>query len=440
MASKRNLLLFSFVLWGIAFGVSLSPAQLVSGRFVTSFYTWQKFDTVDVSKTYLRAYQTIQLSAAQGDFSLHTYLQGAMNATNDFGDVGRVRVYNLYLTWANIFNAVELDLGRQAVYAGVGNGTIDGAVARARILQNQVVVTGYAGATAPDGLGGVRTNIHDNNEFGGQVTTTAVPGLRAGLSYMNRHESRDPYWTSRGRDSTFTPVPYYVSYESEAEQYGSVDLFYTYNTLFSVYGRYDHDFNLNQTSRTQAGARVNVTAALALTADFIHRAPRISFNSIFTAFTMNTVDEIEGGVEYGFTPLLRAFAKVASVTYSDDKSHRWTLGFSMGYGSISYSGGDGYAGQLQSFNVQGAYPLLDNKVIPSAGISYASYRFSPDSPTRDEALAIVLGSTVRPMKAFSFDVQGQWLTNKIVKQDMRLFLKLNYWFSERLSIFREEGK
>ena len=435
MASKHTILLFFL----IVFGVSLSSAQLVSGRFVTSFYTWQKFDTVDVSKTYLRAFQTVQLSVAQGDVSVHTYLQGTMNASSAFGDVGRLRVYNLYLKWANILKVAELDLGRQAVYAGVGNGTIDGALVRVRLLRDQVVVTGYGGATVPAELGGVRKNFHDNYQFGGQVVTTMLPGLRAGLSYMNRHESRDPYWTLRARDTTFNPVPYYVSYESDAEQYGSVDLYYS-GTNFSLYGRYDQDFEFDKTSRGQAGARVNVTGALALTADYIHRAPRLSFNSIFSAFTLNPVDEIEGGVEYGFTPLFRAFGKVASVSYSDQKSHRWTLGVNAGYGSISYSGGDGYAGQLQSFNVQGVCPLLENRLIPSAGVSFASYRFSPDNPTRDKAWAVVLGATVRPEKAFSFDVQGQWLTNKIMKRDMRLFLKFNYWFAERLSIFREEGK
>jgi hypothetical protein len=197
---------------------------------------------------------------------------------------------------------------------------------------------------------------------------------------------------------------------------------------------------MSTTSRVQAGGRVNVTDPLAITVDYVHRMPRISFNSIFSAFTWNSVNEIEGGVEYGFTPLLRAFGKLAYVSYTDAKSHRWTLGMNAGYGSLSYVGGDGYAGQLQGINLEGSYPLVGGKVIPSAGVSYMSYRLSPDNPIRDKAWTILLGATVRPVRIFSFDVQGQLLTNKIVKRDMRLLVKLNYWFAERLSIFREEGK
>jgi hypothetical protein len=419
---------------------ALGHAQLVNGRFVTSFYTWQKFDTVNVSKTYLRANQSIQLSVAQKDFSISTYIGGAMNVAGGFGDVGRLRVFNLFAKWANIAQALDLSLGRQAVYAGVGNGTIDGLNARLRLLDDRVIVTGYGGASVKAGLGSIQKDFHDNLNFGGQVLTTLIPEARLGISYMQRREERDPYVALRSRDTTFTPVPYLIQPGSEAEQYLSGDLSYACTNRFSVYGRYDFDVNVSQTSRVQAGARVNVTDAFALTGDYIHRLPRIAFNSIFSVFELNSIDEYEGGVEYGFTPLLRAYGKLAFVNYTDDKSHRWTLGLNAGYGNFNYSGGDGYAGQFQSLSVQGTYPVLDNKVMPSAGISFVSYRLSPDNDSRNWTWAILLGGTVRAVRAFSFDVQGQWLSNRIYKNDARLFVKLNYWFAEHLSIFREEGK
>jgi hypothetical protein len=414
-------------------------AQLVNGRFVTSFYTWKKFDTVGVSNTYLRAFQTIQLSIAQGDVSLHTYLQGATNATNSFGDIGRFRFYNLFLKWANIGNVGDLSLGRQAVYAGVGNGTIDGVVAKVRLGQDKVTLTGYGGATVRSDFTKIQKNFHDNYNVGGQLVATPVSDVRIGLSFMSRKEEREPYWTLRARDTTFTPVAYYIANESPAEEYGSVDVYFSSPRAFSMYGRYDYDFYLKKTSRGQGGARLFLSDALDLTMDFIHREPRIAFNSIFSAFTSNAVDEFEAGLEYGFTPLLRAFGKLAFVSFVDEETHRWTLGLNAGYGSVSYSGSDGYPGHLQSFNIQGAYPLFDKLIIPSLGVSYASYRLSTDN-SLDDAWTVVLGSTVRPSKSFSFDVQGQLLANKIVKHDTRLFAKLNYWFAERLSFFQEEVK
>jgi len=426
----------------LATGVTLTHAQLVNGRFLTSFYTWRQFDTVGSATHYTRAFQTVQLSIAQGNFSLHTYLQGAAGGTSD---IGRVRFLNLYLDWSNIENMLDLSLGRQAIYAGVANGSIDGLRATARLWQDKIRLTGFAGASVNNDFTGIRKNIHDNMNFGGQVITTALPDLRFGISYMNRRMERDPYWALRTRDTSFVPEKYYVTYDSPAEEYGGVDASYTYQSLFSVYGRYDYDFKLSRTFRGQGGARFNVTDAVSLTADYIYRAPHSLYNSIFSVFSQNTVSEIEGGVEYAVTPALRAFGKYAYVSYPADngiakeKNDRWTVGLNSVYGSFSYAGSDGYPGQLESVSLQGAYPLFNRLLTPTLGISYASYRLSADAP-KDNVLSVLLGATVRPVKAFSCDIQGQWMTNRIYKNDMRLQLRLMYWFAERLSIFRQEVK
>jgi len=428
-------------------GLSAAPAQLVNGRFTTSLYTFERFDTVGSSTTYVRAFQTAQLSVAEGDLSFHTYVIGAMNGAGAFGDNGRVRLYNLYMRWANIGSIGELSLGRQAVYAGAGNGTIDGLSARVRLLDDQITVRGHAGSTVNQDFSGLRKNWHDNLSFGGQIMTTALQDARIGLSYLNRREQQDPYWTLRTRDTTFTPVPYYVAPLPENEERVSADVAYAFGELVTVYGRYDYDVLYRNTARGQGAVRVTVSPALALTGEYIYRKPRVSFNSIFSAFTLNAVSEIEGGVEYSLKPMpgrfgglpLFLFAKLGYVSYSDDKSMRWTVGWSTTYGSMSYSHGSGYAGDIHSFNVQGSYPLFDRVLVPTVGLSMARYRLSADAPSED-ALAILAGATVRPLKQFSFDVQGQWMKNKLYDRDMRLQVRLNYWFAERISPLAGEVK
>ena len=423
----------------VVLGVTMTAAQLVTGRLATSFYAWERFDTVGTSQQSVRAFQAVQLSIAQGDVSLHTSLMGVTNVVGAFGDAGRVRLYNLYLSWLNIGKTVDLHFGRQFVYAGVGNGSIDGIMAQAYFLNRGIRVTGFGGATVSPEFTDVRKNMHDNYHFGGQVMTTLIPNAQVGISYANRREERDPYWTLRARDTSFSPVPYQVMNDAEAEELGSADASYSLHDRLSVYGRYDYDFKNDRTSRAQGGVRVNVTSAVALTGDYIHRIPRVSFNSIFSAFVTNAVDEIECGVEYGFTPMLRAFGRVAGVSYTDEKSTRWTVGVNSAYGSASYSGSNGYAGELQAFSVQGTYPLFGRIVVPMAGFSYSSYRLSKESE-QNSAVGVLLGAIVRPVPAFTFDVQGQWLNNKLLQRDMRLQVKLMYWFAQRLSIFNGEGK
>ena len=284
-----------------------------------------------------------------------------------------------------------------------------------------------------------RKDLHDNYSFGGQIITTAVPNSRIGLSYLNRRVERDPYYALRSHDTTFVPTLTYISFDSQAEEYGSADASYNYGDLLSAYGRYDYDFMMNQTSRGQGGVRVNATDDVAVTLDYIYRAPHLAYNSIFSVFTSSTTQEFEGGVEYKFTRLLRAFGRLAMVSYTDDKSHRWTLGMNAGYGSIAYTGNDGYAGHLQSVSVQGGYPVFGNTVIPSLGFSYAWYRLSPDSRA-NVATAVLVGAVLRPMNSFSVDLQGQWLTNKILTHDARLQATVSYWFSEKLSLIGQEAR
>jgi hypothetical protein len=176
-----------------------------------------------------------------------------------------------------------------------------------------------------------------------------------------------------------------------------------------------------------------------VTLESITRTPRISYNSIFTAFVPNSTQEIEAGVEYEFLPRLRAYGRVANIQVTDQSGYRWTLGLNSGYGSVSYSGCSGYIGQLQSLSLFGNYPLLDNRVIPQAGVVFSSYRMS-EQDDRATAVAVVLGGTWRPLTAFSLDLQGQWMTNQVYSRDLRGMLKLNYWFAERLSLFGQEAQ
>jgi hypothetical protein len=435
---KKSLLLLLglvAVLW-----TSPAGAQLVTGRLTTSFYTLQRFDSVGHSTAALRAYESMILSVAQDNVSLNTSVQGALTGAPDFGSQGRLRFYSLYLRVADIGHAVDLSLGRQAVYAGVGNGTIDGVLGRIHLFNRGVTVSAYGGAAVGAEMTGVAKNWHDNMNFGGQVVTTLLSGARLGLSYMNRRQEVDPYWATRILDTaTFRPGLVYIQPFSRSEQLGSVDASYRAGEHLSVYGRYDYDFNYEESSRGQAGARVEVLPDLTVTGDFLYRKPRVAFNSIFSVFTSEATTELEGGAEYSLTPLYRAFVRVANVKYTDDNAARWTVGVNGSYGSVSYSGSNGYAGELTSFNVQGIYPLLERKVVPSLGVSYASYKLSADSE-KESALAVLLGATVRPWRTFSFDLQGQWLNNRLYAHDVRVQGKIMYWFSERLPFFSEEVK
>lgn len=430
----RRVLFGRALLFLIAVAPAGADAQRVSGRLVTSFYTWEKFDTVGSSATYLRAFQAAQLSVAQGDFSLHTYMQGAVNVTSDFGDLGRVRAYNLYARWANIGKVADVQLGRQAVYSGVGNGTIDGVYAKGRLLKNKITIAGYWGGIVHPEFTSLTDNWSDNQMFGGQIVTTVLQNTRFGLSYVNRRESRQSYTALRSRDSSYIPEPYTIIFDSPTEQFVSGDASWSDRGRVSLYGRYDYDLLYERTSRGQIGGRLRVLDRLEVTADYIFRRPRIAYNSIFAAFVNNTVSEFEGGIEYEVFPRVRAFGRLANLTYTDETSLRWTVGLNSGYGSLAYSGSNGYAGELQSFSLQGSFPLMDNVLVPNAGVNFSLYRLNAGED-RQSALSFVGGVIVRPVQTITVDLQGQYMSNTIYRNDIRAQARFSYWFSESLQLF-----
>jgi hypothetical protein len=408
-------------------------AQLFQLRLVSSANAWQRQDTVGKSTNHLLGYQTIQLSLAGDHLSVHSYLQGSQEFTGPLNDRGAFRVYNLYVKYSNLYDMADLSLGRQAVFAGVGNGTIDGGVASVRLLDSKIKVLGYYGALPEPGQQfEMIKDASNNNMYGAQVIGTPVEFARLSLSYMAKNIKPELYWALR-RDSLFNPVLTEINPSAASEQYVSGDVSVDYKNV-SAYARGDVDLNLEKLSRIQLFTRVKVMEPLSLTGEYIHREPRLSYNSIFWVFAYNTVSEYELGAEYAICKDWQVFGKFGAVSYGDENSNRVTVGGSMKYASASFSWNTGYGGELAAVSVNAGYPILNNKLTPTVMISYAHYKLESDAPIAD-ALSAALGAVYRPVSALSLDLQLQWIQNKVYNNDMRLFFRGSYYLSDHLNIF-----
>ncbi len=409
---------------------SVARPQLINGRLIGSFYTFEKFDTVGVSKKFVRGFQSALFDVSYADLSIHTHFQVAGNLQSKLDEVPDYRFYYLYAKWRNILDAAEFSFGRMPYFAGVGNGTLDGGMLKVWSPENKFKLTLYGGQTTP-----LEYELKDwkklkkNFTVGGQLLINALENTRIGVSYINRHRERTGYWATR-EDSLLNPIQVYVVPAIAREQYLSGDVSYRYDR-YSVYGRYDYDLNFKKTQRGQLGLRVTATDELTLSADFIHREPRVLYQSFFSIFDLKAVNELELGGDYMINPDIRAFVRGAYVKYSGDKSYRYTVGLAHRFVGFTYRGASGYAGELMNLSIQGLYPLWDNKLVPSVGLAYVSYRYDAYS-TRENGFAGTVGASVRPMQQLSFDLQGQFLSNRIVKSDLRLFGKVNFWFTSQM--------
>ena len=417
---------------GIVFLTALPlHAQQINGRFSTAVYGWEQFDSAGVSKSLLLGLQNFQVDVSQGGFMVTTSVYGNALLSGSPGEGAELRVRNLFARYRNAGRTFDARLGRVPVYAGVGVGAVDGGYLTVRAWEKKVAFTAYGGSNVP----GTLVYDHDRelkNNFlvGAQVTGELRAGPRFGVSYVNRRIERESYESLRP-DSLFNPVAVTIAPGSRATQLIGADVSHSAAGGFSVYGRYDYDLNLERTRRAEAGARAPVAGDLTALANFIYREPAIPYNSWFTVFPLSPLREYEGGLEYAFAPALRASVRFAYVGYESDLSRRLTVGLATANASISYSGSNGYAGELSSFYLQCAYPLLGRVLTPTAAVSYSSYRLSAGSP--DETMfSGALGFILRPSAPVSFEAQGQLLDNRFMESDVRGFLRISYWFNHTL--------
>lgn len=415
---------------------STSVAQRVAGRFSTSVYTFERFDTVNSSRIIARAYQSMQLTVSEGSISFNSSLYGVTNISQSFGNDAAIRVSNLFLEWKDSAGSADVRIGRFPVFAGVGNGSVDGA--SVKFNHSGITILGYGGENVrPDLRSTGFADLNENFFLGGQIIAALPEDIRVSLSYANRHIQRDEYSALRS-DSLFNPVVLQIVPDSRADQAFGVDTRYDGEAL-KVHGRYDYDLNFKRSRRGELGGRMTANEHVTFTGDFVYREPLIPFNSMFGFFPVSSIREYEGGIEYTPFPDFFTYGRFAFVDYRDDRSRRISLGMYFNYGSLGFSGTDGYAGQLSSIDGQAAYPFLDRRLIPTLGFSFSAYRLDESSP-REDIFAGTLGAVVRPFQWLSGDFQIQWLRNKVMDHDVRLYAKLNYWFSRDLKLFdREEA-
>ncbi len=426
MIRKIFLLLF--------FSFTACTAQLMSGRFTTSFYGWQGRDTSLAKQNYLRAYENVQFNVGETHFFFNTNFQ----VSKDFGTVissdPDLRLSSLVFQGRNIADMIDVSLGRQFVFAGVGNGLMDGGVAKARFLSGMIGVTAYGGYNVVQSRTiNLKRNFSDNALYGAQILFMPVTDGSLGISYMNRSRKPESFKAVRA-DSLFNPEVIEIAYAPVEEEYASVDAEYTMSRVFNVYGRSDYDVNFERISRAQLFTRVSVLTNVNVTGEYLFRQPRVAFNSIFSVFETNSTQEAEGGIEYAPVPDIQTYVRYGYVSYTDDQSTRIRVGGTYRGVSVSYTRNLGYEGDLNGVSLQVVYPVFERTLIPMIGFGYASYQVSQQAE-KNSVVNGTLGATYRPMQMLSVDIQMQWMRNRIYANDMRIFMKVSYWFSDRFLSF-----
>jgi hypothetical protein len=336
-----------------------------------------------------------------------------------------VELYNLYLEGRNLFDVATIKLGRQPIFNSIGGGVYDGANLDLKV--EGFKLSGYFGGDVPSYQKVAFNDWQNDYITGGKLTTTAIDHFQIALSYVNKNFKPQDY-TALRLDPNNNPIDVLITHNSNQFSFGSAEVFYNLRNAVDVEARYDYDFNFAKTSKFEFNADYLQIDNLKLNLYYNYRDPRINYNSIFSVFNYGNTQEIEIGGDYTLNKEITITGKVGDVIYQDDNSQQITLGVSTIYGTLTYLKNLGYAGEMDGVSLYTAHSFFEGLITPSAGISYTAYKLSPDDPTNN-ITSVLAGINVRPHRSLSFDLQGQYMDNKIYKNDFRFFFKINYWFN-----------
>jgi len=403
-----------------------AQAQHLSGRFSSSVYSFERFNSLQESQSNLRTFQSLYLNFGGQNISVKTRLNLEANLSNSLDNDPRLRFYNLYLEARKVFDVLTVKFGRQPLFNSVAGGLFDGLNLKAKY--GIFEVSGYAGGNVPAYQKLALTeNFSDNYVLGGKLTAYPVEKVRLAVSYIDKNYKPQEYTAVR-LDAQNNPINVLIQQNSNQFEYVSAEASYYDSKTITVNTKYDYDLNFMKMSKFQVSGRYAQVENLGVSFFYNYRAPQIRYNSIFSVFDYGNTQEIEGGLDYKFSGWLTAVGKFANVKYKDDNSQRMTLGLNTSYGNVSYRKNSGYAGELDAFSIYAAKSFDNGTFTPSVGISFTNFKLSSETE-KQSITAVLAGLNYRPMRNLSFDLQGQMFSNPIYKNDFRVFFKLNHWFN-----------
>ncbi|MFZ2322936.1 MAG: hypothetical protein WAV89_04480 [Ignavibacteriaceae bacterium] len=415
----------------LCFGASmLVSAQNINGRFSSSVYSFERYDSLNSSDTYLRAYEMLNLNLNYENVSVRSFFNLEANPSNKMDYDPRLRFYNLYLEARNIFDIATVKLGRQPIINSVAGGLFDGA--SLSLKKADYKLSAYYGGNVPAYQKfELIDNWNDNYLLGGKFTTTVLKDFQFSVAYINKNFKPQSYEAIR-LTSDLNPVTVEIENKSNQYEFVTGEVNYSQPGLVNIFTRYDYDLNFNQTSKFEFDARTEAVERWGIDVYFNYRQPKIRYNSIFAVFDYGNTYEVEIGTDYQISSAFTIIGKFGNVQYKDENSQRIGIGLATKWGTLNYRKTLGYAGELDAVSLYSGYTIFEGLLTPSIGVSYTKYKLSPDDAESNNLTTLLAGLNVRPFRMLSFDLQGQYMDNKIYQNDFRFFFKLNYWFNFNL--------
>jgi hypothetical protein len=425
------------ILIAFLFSANIAESQSINFRFNNYFYGWERIDSVSDNSSaktmHLRGYQNYLVEFTTGKWSFNALAQTEEDVINKIDNGFNYRFYNLYIKGSNLFNRLDVKLGRQNLFAGAGRGTFDGLYFKVKAGQSkEYQFIGYGGIpTAYSYEFEKYSNLKNNYHFGAQFTYYGIKDLMASLSYSNKKRIPESYLANR-LDSVFNTTTREITFDGPAEQLAGVDINYSYLGKHNLFSKIYFDLELKKLYRAEANLKIALTDNLKVFCEYNYREPHFTYNSIFWVFNFSKYQEISGGADYALSNGINIYSKIGAVIYENDNSVKLDAGFTHSNFGITYVRYFGYAGESDGVNGYYQRSFYDNLFSASASVGYSRYRLGDIYDTEKvNSFSGMLGLTYRPIPQFSIDAQGQLLVNRIYSSDTRFLVGFSYWLFKK---------
>jgi hypothetical protein len=426
MKTKYKLVLLLILISAIA------EAQTINLSMSAYFYSWERTDSVAANSetSYLKGYQNLSLEVAKDKWSLNTSLLTQEDMVASTGDGFDYSFYNLYVKGSNLWKVLDMKIGRQYVYAGVGNGMVDGLYLKYKGGMNkQYQLSVFGGALTPGNYDFQSYSDFNNNFiFGSAFNYYGDQGLTASLSYFLQRKQYAPYTAPRINTSYIT-IDEEIVTDSKYKQLIGLNFSYTGKQKYTLFGKAYYDLYIDKFYQTELNFSYPYKN-FRISADYTYRTAQLTYNTTFWTMAqywpLSHYQEIEGSVDYYLKNGINLFATISDVIYIDDNGLKYQAGFKKADYGLYYVGYSGYSGVSNGFTGYVYHNFIPSALSANLTLNYSNYYIGNYSVTHENQFSCLLGLTYRPITTLSIDAQGQFITNEIYSIDSRFLVGLNY--------------
>jgi len=405
VSMKRKIICLVFLLALTLFKQSL--AVELRSNISTYFNSYQTQDLYTEEKTsYFRAYQSFRFDLKQigtKNLSFHTYFRSTTDFIHKNSTDPTTKIYNAYIDWKNIKKVLNLRLGRQFLYVGVGNATMDGLRLDFK-PKKKVQLTGYIGFQLPKDRWTKVDTWEKSHIFGGELATTYLKNTRLAISYVQkkREEAFEKYFI--GINATH---------------------FYKKLHLFS---RFYYDLVYERVQNfTLRGSGSGLLDKLYLSFEYQFRQPSIYSNSVFSVFKQESYSIFRFSGAYQPIKSFKFSSEYDLTLYKSDNSIRTRFGIEYAFIALGVNFRRGYGGESNGVYGRIIHSFRRNLVF-SASTDYGKYKLDEEQESKNESFILASRVEWEPLKNFKLALEVQDVRNKVKSYDLRMVGRVSYKF------------